>query len=593
MTDNEANTDNGNTFVEKIKAMLSQRHNVSVPQITLIETHISWVFLTGRLVYKIKKPVNLGFVDFSTLNQRHQFCLEELRLNKRLAPNLYRDVVAITDDQGAFRINGNGPIIDYVVRLHQFGAGMRFDQLLENHKLTPEHIKEVAKILAKFHHDIMASAHAIKPIKPLKHPTQGEPSTLHRATRENYQRCLPLLKTPDDIENINFLSHWSNTEFERIQAFLSTRQTTGFIRECHGDVHLGNIALYNQNVTLFDCIEFNADFRWIDVINEVSFLVMDLLSRNRQDYATLLLNTYLEITGDYQGLSSLRYYLVYRAMVRAKVELIRTNQNNTRDVHTDADTNVAGNFANNLADNARDKTIGDTINETNTQHTTSPYYRYINLALTLCQARQPLLIIMHGLSGSGKSTVAKRLQEKLFLVQIRSDVERKRLFLNNPVTAPTVEPGKGIYTPNASAQTYQHLYTLADHIIQASINVVVDAAFLRKADRQRFQQLAQKHNAQFAILNCHAEPTVLRDRIQARLKQGNAVSDATLEVLDHQLANKEPLADTEHGGTISINTLEPVDGNALLHALLNLAKTKSSDRKKSIDKKNTKHAVTD
>jgi len=544
MTSLETNTFDANIFVEKITHMLSQLHGVGVPQITLIETHISWVFLTGQLVYKIKKPVNLGFVDFSTLDRRHQFCREELRLNKRLAPDLYRDVVAITDDQGKLYINGNGAIIDYAVRLQQFDPGMQFDQLLENNQLTPEHIEAVATILANFHHKIATASSTAAPLQHETPDPHGNPDTLHHATEDNYQHCRALLTDPVDIENINRLSHWSNAEFRRIQAFLSTRQKTGFIRECHGDVHLGNIALYQHNVTVFDCIEFNADFRWIDVINEVSFLVMDLLSRKRQDYATLVLNTYLEITGDYEGLTSLRYYLVYRAMVRAKVEIIRASQKNIADAHPPV----------------TDKTI-------------TPYHRYINLALQLCDAKQPILIIMHGLSGSGKSTVVKQLQTALFLVQIRSDVERKRLLRPNPATQSPSETDKGIYSPQASVQTYQRLHTLAERILQAGINVVVDAAFLRKADRQRFQHLAQTLKTPFVILHCHAEPNVLRQRIQARSTQGNSVSDATLEVLDNQLNNREPFEADEHSRVISVDTLAPVQGDALVRAILGTADT--------------------
>ncbi|NOZ51892.1 MAG: AAA family ATPase [Gammaproteobacteria bacterium] len=525
-------TYSANVYISEIRDMLSQLH--AVPYIELIETHISWVFLTGRLAYKIKKPINLGFVDFSTQGKRRWFCLEELRLNKRLAPDLYLNVVTITKDHRRFHINGTGTVVDYAVRLQQFDKGTQFDQLINDNQLTATHIETVAKILANFHKNIT-------PPSCTPPPTYGNPETIHRTTNENHQQCLILSTNPTDVEKINHLAQWSNTELLRIQGFLSSRQQNGFIRECHGDVHLGNIALHNHKVTVFDCIEFNPTFRWIDVINEIAFLAMDLLSHQRQDYATLVLNAYLEKTGDYAGLTGLRYYLVYRAMVRAKVEIIRSDQPD--------------------------------VNDINKQNAIKHFHRYINLAIKLCKLKQPHLIIMHGLSGSGKSTIAKQLQEKLFLIQIRSDVERKRLFHLGFDENSQSETYQGIYSRHASKQTYQRLYTLAETVIQAGYNVLIDATFLRKANRQAFRQLAQKNNTKFAILNCYAKTSTLRNRIQARSQHANTVSEATLNTLEHQLSTQETISAEERCSVIPINTQTAINGDTLLSAILNADQT--------------------
>ena len=498
-------------LINLLKLSLCRLHGVS--QVQLIETHISWVLLTGNIVYKLKKPVDLGFVNFTTLEKRRHFCFEELHLNKRLAPELYIDVVAITGDATEVAVNGDGPVIDYAVRLNQFDLNNQFDVLISHHKLTHNHVQELASIIADFHDVIKRAAPGSQ---------FGEPQTIHNVTTDSYQHCLELLHKPQDIQRINILKSWSDMEYAKIHDHLVTRKRDGFVRECHGDLHLGNIALFNNKIMPFDCIEFNPEFRWIDVISEVAFLVMDLISRGRQDMATLFLNKYLTLTGDFQGLDCLRYYLVYRSMVRAKVEIIRASQTQRDPRH---------------------------------QHTAlSNYYHFVDLANSFCRSERPVLIITHGLSGSGKSTIARQLQQFIFSIHLRSDVERKRLYNLQPTDKSDSSVEQGIYTKEASRNTYDKLLTLTELILRSSWNVIVDATFLHQRDRNRFRELAIQHHVTFIILDCTAPQSSLEQRIISRATEPGAVSEATLDVLHQQLSVDQPVADYEQKYCIKLDT---------------------------------------
>jgi hypothetical protein len=503
-------------FINSLKQSLCHLHGVSHVQV--IETHISWVLLTGKIVYKVKKPVDLGFLNFTTLEKRKFYCFEELRLNKRLAPELYIDVAAITLDTAGIAVNGTGPAIDYAVRLHQFNLNQQLDVLIEQHQLTLEHVQDLAAIIANFHRNIKRAAPDTR---------YGEPAVIHDITGDNFQHCRRYLTEQKDIQVLNDLETWNNTEFSRIAVQLATRKKNGFVRECHGDLHLGNIAIFKNRIMPFDCIEFNPDFRWIDVISEVAFLVMDLFARGREDLAAYFLNDYLTISGDYDGLSCLRFYLAYRAMVRAKVEIIRANQPGCS-----------------LAQ--RQKGLAN-------------YHHFIELADKFRHIGKPLLVLTHGLSGSGKTTIVRQLLQYWFAIHLRSDVERKRLFNLQPTDKSDSTVGSGIYTREASEKTYAMLFTLADHTLRNNWNVVVDATFLQQAQRNRFRQLAAKHNVKFVILDCSADKKSLQQRITSRAAEATAISEATLLVLERQIETAQPFTDDEQQHVVPINTEQTID----------------------------------
>ena len=273
----------------------------------ILETHISYVLLTGPYAYKFKKPVDLGFLDFSTLEKRRFYCEEELRLNRRLAPELYCAVVSITGSEQSPELGGNGPAIEYGVKMVQFRADAQLDQVLERGQLAPRHINELAVQVAHFHQNsAVAGAHTVF----------GTPAEVSRQALENFAQIAPPIEDPPLRQQLASLHDWTRAQLVRLDSTLSERKCQGKIRACHGDMHLTNMALVQDRIVIFDCIEFNESLYWIDVINDIAFLLMDLDHRGRADLAHRFLSRYLERTGDYEGLALLDFYRIYRSLVR-------------------------------------------------------------------------------------------------------------------------------------------------------------------------------------------------------------------------------------------------------------------------------------
>jgi aminoglycoside phosphotransferase family enzyme/predicted kinase len=492
----------------------------------VIETHISWVLLTGPFAYKIKKPVDLGFVDFSTLEKRRFYCGEELRLNRRLAPRLYVDLVAITGTPTAPALNGTGNAIEYAVKMIQFPQDAQLDRVLARGALESRHIDKLARVVAAFH----ASIAVASPTSPF-----GDPPNIHRLVQANFQRVLTEFHEEPDVRRLRALSAWSQQEYDRQQKVFWQRKRDGFVRECHGDMHLRNMALLDNELLIFDCIEFSEEIRWIDIISEAAFVVMDLDDRGCAPLARRFVNAYLEATGDYDGVKLLHYYLVYRAMVRAMVGSIRAHQ---------ADL--------------RPEKKNDVLAE---------YRGYVGLAERYTRTRAPALIITHGLSGSGKTTAAQALLESYPAIRVRSDVERKRLYGLEPGARTRAEIGAGLYTVEASSRTYERLAELARTIIEAGYSVIVDAAFLKRAERDRFYTLASELRVPFVILDCRAREATLRERVSAREEKGGDASEATIVVLAHQIATHEPLTEAERARAVRIDTARRLRVEQILHAL--------------------------
>lgn len=508
-----------------------------VEAITLFETHISWVLLTGDYVYKIKKPVNFGFLDFSTLEKRHFYCKEELRLNRRFAPQLYLDVVPICGTSDAPRIDGTETAFEYAVKMRQFDPQQTFDELLKRDALSLSLMKETAHILAEFHQQV-----AVAPSTD----DFGTAASIKQPMQENFTQLAQSLSGQPEIDNLKktaeTLHQWSYQQHKNLQHIFQQRKQNGFIRECHGDLHLRNIVLWEtpsqsppqKKVTPFDGIEFSANLRWIDVINELAFLLMDLDDHQQQKLARQLLNQYLSLTGDYNGLATLRYYQVYRAMVRAKVASLRLNQLN--------DTEAIKNCVQEIRS-------------------------YAQLAKDYTQVASVNLAITHGLSGSGKSYLARQLVLDADFIHLRSDVERKRLFGLDETARSDSALGAGIYQQDATQTTYQRLLTLAENCLKNGFSVIVDATFLQHAQRDLFHSLAQKLKCHFHILDCQTETTIMQQRIQQRAQQATDASDANLAVLEKQRHEQQPLNDVEKDYSLRINTTEKINTADILAQL--------------------------
>lgn len=500
-------------WLDAVKDPSTFPHPVSC--IRMIETHISWVVLTGKWVYKLKKPVDFGFVDFTTLELRRAACYEEVRLNRRTAPELYDNVVMLTEERSGPRFGGTGPVLEYAVRMRQFAQEDLLDQCLVRQQLSAEIVDTLACEVAKLHRE----ADVATTESPF-----GNPDSI----RASVQACLDhLLMSPaSEAMRSQFvqLNEWANIEGRRLEETFTVRKREGWVRECHGDLHLGNLVLYGGRPMLFDCLEFNPELRWIDVISDVAFLVMDLFDRGAAPLSWRLLNKWLEQTGDYGGLSVLKYYLAYRALVRAKVAALRLGQPD--------------------------------LSPDDVSHQQALLSSYAELALRLTKPNHPVILMMHGVSGSGKSFIAAQLASSLGAVQIRSDIERKRLYGMWPPTENPQPANPEKYSRQATQQTYLKLQTIAREVVSAGYSVIVDATFLRHADRIPFASVADELGIPSIIVTCDAPESILRQRVSQRQSRGQDPSDADVTVLESQIANWEPLDPAESQRSVSVNTVD-------------------------------------
>jgi len=517
-----------NTLIERLKQPQVWPHGVTA--VTVVETHISWILLTGTYAYKLKKPVDFGFLDFSTLARRYHACREELRLNRRLAPELYLDVVAIRGTPQAPRVEDAGEgapepaqrgadaPIEYAVKMRQFDPERQLDRELAYGRLSAEDMEEVAREVARFH------AHA-----PRAEGTDawGHPETAMAPVRENFNHLrASLADAPALRARLDPLEAWSEARFEALHDRLVERRAGGQIRECHGDLHLSNLTRLETGIRAFDCIEFNPALRWIDTISDAAFLFMDLLSRARKDLAWRFLNVYLETSGDYRGMALLRFYTAYRTLVRAKVAALQRSQRTDAEARAELDARVD---------------------------------LHLQLAEALMAPPQPVLVLMQGVSGSGKTRLARPLTDRTGAVHVRSDVERKRLYGLGPLADSSSRVEQGLYTAGASDRTYERLCDLAAELLAAGHPVLVDATFLTRARRAPFLELARRLDIPLRIVACEAPEDVLRDRVRRRAARGGDASEADEAVLEMQLARRQPVDVAEGIETVTVDTTKPVD----------------------------------
>lgn len=480
-----------------------------VHNLRVVETHISWVVLTGEFAYKIKKPVVFSFLDFSTLEKRRWFCEEEVRLNRRLAPTVYLGVVPLSGSPSAPRIRGTGTPFEYAVHMRQFDSSQEFPALLKQGKIDARLLCDLAERLAGFHEDNAVAG---------PETAYGSPDLIWKPVAECLEEIslgwLPAALT-DGCEE---LRRWCQREWMRLQSQFLKRKEGGYIRECHGDLHLSNIAVPEGEVCIFDALEFEPRLRWIDVISEVAFLFMDFEVHGRSDLAYDFVNRYLEQTGDYEGMSIFRFYEVYRALVRAKVAGIRLKQ------ISKSQPEWTGYF---------DEWVG-----------------YLNLAIRISQERTAGIILTHGVSGTGKTTVSSRLLQALRAVRIRSDVERRRMVTSSSDAHETLDS----YSSSMTQATYDRLAVLTERLVSAGFLVIVDATFLRQADRQVFAKIASGKQIPFYIVDVTAPESVRAQRIEQRRQAGRDASEATVSVMHQQVEQDEPFGAEERPVVIPIDS---------------------------------------
>ncbi|MFW1677219.1 AAA family ATPase [Pontibacter sp. JAM-7] len=481
-----------------------------VTQIEVLETHISWIILTGEYAYKLKKPVDFGFLDFTTLEQREYFCHEELRLNQRLAPDIYLEVLPIGGSTTAPILASNENVLEFAVKMQQFEAQDRLDRLLANNQFKSEWIYQLARQIARFHRKV--------PIIAQDSPL-GNPETIWDVVADNFVHITTTLAELDDCHRVQTLLHKTAQLFRRIVPQLEQRKLEGHVRECHGDLHLANITLYHGELRLFDCIEFNPRFSWIDTISDLAFLLMDLEANGEFGLANRCLNRYLELIGDYAALPLLNFYKSYRAMVRAKVAV-----------------------------------LGPELDMATMRH-------YLSLTEHYASPKQPVLYLMQGLSGSGKSYLSQKILQHSPVIRLRSDVERKRLFKQLSKQGEMLE----LYGPQMNMLTLNHLFDLSNRLLRAGLSVIVDATFIRSSSRRMFIELATQQQVKVKIIACHCNEEALVNRLEKRQQSGNDISDANVKVMQQQQIHLQPLSEDEEAIATHIDTADTLAVTELLN----------------------------
>ena len=507
-----------------VESLRAQLQRLTGAPVALLQTHISWVLLTRRLAFKLKKPVRLPFLDFTLPQRREQACLDELRLNRRLAASLYLGVLPVRGTPQAPRLGGHGPVLDHAVAMRRFPDGALMSERVRALRLLPRHVESLAARLADFHRDAA--------VAPADGPF-GQPARVREAAFKVLDQLDAALGAN---ERLHALRAWVGRQCESLSLVLRRRLEGGAVREGHGDLHLANLIVLGEGereeATAFDCIEFDPALRWLDVMADIAFTTMDLQAHGHADLAFRFLDVYLQRGGDYAGTRVLRLYQVYRALVRALVAALSP---------------AAG-----AADGPPD---------------------YLACAEALIAAgRAPRLLITYGPSGSGKSTVAQALAALAGAVRIRSDVERKRLFGLQALQR-SAALGLDLYTPEAGRRTFSHLLDCAREALLGGFPVIVDAAFLSREHRRLFEHLAWQLGVPFNVLACGADAATLRERVAARDAAGSDPSEASVAVLARQLETGEPLDAAERACALEVMTNGPVDVDALAARWAAVART--------------------
>jgi hypothetical protein len=493
--------------------------------VRLVQTHISWVFIAGTRVYKVKKPVDFGFLDFSTLSKRARACRREVELNRRLAPGLYLGVAPIFERRSSgtdvksiptreYSLSHPGRVIEYAVAMRLLPRERLLTTLLSRRTASAADLRRVARRIAAFHAGAAAASRRWRGI-----------GVLAENLRENFRQTVPFLgKT---VSGGDYLVVWDyNHDFlVRRRLLLERRARGGRIRDGHGDLHAEHIVLLRGSVLVYDCIEFSDRLRQCDVAADIAFLYMDLLHHGRRDLAAALMNEYLRRTGDWEVRLLVPFYACYRAVVREKVESFR------------------------LADPG--------ISPARKKEAASRAARYFRLASDLARRdARPRLILVGGLPGSGKSTIARALAERIGADCLSSDVLRKELAGAEPGARLSTAVGAGIYSAAMSSLTYRELHAQAERQLRAGRSVVLDATFGRVAARRPAAALARAAGAVFVAAECRCSPGLARKRLASRSRPGYAgPSDAGWEVYRSMRRTFEPFGPD----AVHVDTSRPLE----------------------------------
>ncbi|MDZ4186047.1 MAG: AAA family ATPase [Desulfuromonadales bacterium] len=469
--------------------------------IELRETHASCIYLTEKKVYKIKKPVNLGFLDFSTLEQRHHFCLQEVLLNRRFAPDTYIGVVPIRLHHGELLIDGKeGEIVEYAIEMRRLPEERMLDRLVEeNASCLSEEAVRLGTALAQMHKDCQICRGEI----------EDAITVVQRNWEENFNQTQHYAGVTISREALKLLRERMHLGIARLGRQIQEREAAGQVRDGHGDLHADHICLTDP-ICIYDCIEFNRRFRVGDILADLAFLLMDLDKRGRQDLARIIEKTWSTLLGEEIDPALLRFYEIYRAFVRGKVNSFLVDDPELPKKEREA-----------AAVRARE---------------------YFDLAIGYLVP--PTLFITCGAMGVGKTTLSRALSLAVRGTHLRSDIVRKELLGLDPHQHRPEHFGEGLYDPTCSRQTYDHLLKLTRSELGAGHSVIVDAAFADRAERLRFQQLATDFGTVFVLLDLHCDEELLRQRLAQRWQERLDLSDGRPELLQQHLRSfTRPTAD--------------------------------------------------
>ncbi|MEX2159981.1 MAG: AAA family ATPase [Dehalococcoidia bacterium] len=502
-----------------IQGLLSpQAYPYAVDRVELRQTHISFLLFAGDFVYKVKKPLSLGFLDFSTLDLRKHFCEEEVRLNQRLCADTYLGVVAISDEGGAIRIESDANIVEYAVKMRRLPDEGMMTPLFERNAVTPEMIERIARRMAEFH----LSSERNDEIDSF-----GGLETVLVNWRENFEQTEPFIgRTIHQAEFDEIRAYIDEVAGDDEELF-AQRVREGRARDCHGDLRADAVCFVGDSVCIFDCIEFNERFRYSDVAADIAFLAMDLEDRGRQDLSDVLMGRYLSATLDSTLPLVLPFYKCYRAYVRGKVDSFQLDQ-----PEVSAEQKAAA---------------------------TASAHRSFELAYRYAAQRRPRsLIITIGVTGSGKSHLATALAARLGAALFSSDVTRKQLLGIDPLEAHEDPLYAGIYDKETTARAYQDLLGQARTWLARGKPVVLDATYLMRDQRAGPQDLATKLGAQFVALECEADEKTVWERLSSRKDGRPAVSDGRWEIYQAQQERREPVDDLPIGSHVVVDTTQPL-----------------------------------
>lgn len=486
-------------------------------RIELVQTQMSFILLTDEYVYKVKKPVNLGFLDYTTLDKRRFFCQREVELNQRLCPEVYLGVVPITKDERKILIQGKGEAIEYAVKMRRLPKEAMMDVLLVNNKVTPRMVAKVAQKLAEFHQRAETNA---------KINAFGKIDAIGQNTDENFSQTEKYIGNTISLDKYQRIKAYTDNFIKKNTTLFHQRIADGRIRDCHGDLHAAHVC-FTDGICIYDCIEFNDRFRYSDVAAEVAFLAMDLDHYGRADLSRSFVNAYIDKSKDRELVKLLNFYKCYRAYVRGKVEGFKLGDPYIAPAEKKQILNVASS--------------------------------YFDLANSYIRSK-PTLFITTGLVGTGKTFLAQALAKRLGLVVISSDVTRKKL-AGIPITEHRFEEfDTGIYLAEFSKKTYDRMFSEAKDILTEGGSVILDASFIKVEERLKAKELAKETNADFLIIECTLDEASIKKRLAQRLEQGT-ISDGRWEIYQPQKRAFDPVVEVPKTNHAIIDTAQPVEEN--------------------------------